>query len=160
MSVTRRFALALACQAAFSAVVYAAADVYPPPEKAAADLAAARQRAKASGRMLMVIFGGNWCPDCHVLHDRLEESPVREYVEKNFVVVGINIGDMNVNLQIAKDLGVDLKQGVPSAGFFGPDGKPIAVTHGELAPSRRYDAKQVLEFVRKVAEQHVIERPK
>ena len=137
-----------------------AGDPYPPPGNAAADLARARERARSSGKLLMVIFGGNWCADCRALHARLDESPVREYVEKHFEVVPINIGEMNANLQIAKDLGVDLSQGVPAAGFFGPDGKAVAVTHGELEPSRRYDARQVLEFVRKVAEEHVVQKPR
>jgi len=159
MSVTRRLSLALAAIPALSLFLYAA-DPYPPPANAPADLKQARERAKASGKILMVIFGGNWCADCRVLHTRLAESPVREYVEKRFEVVAINIGEMNANLQIARDLGVDLKQGVPAAGFFGPDGKPVGVTHGELEPSRKYDASQVLEFVRKVAEEKKIEKPK
>ena len=137
-----------------------AGDPYPPPANAATDLAAARERAKATGKLLMVIFGGNWCADCRALHARLDESPVREYVAKHFEVVSINIGQMDANMQIAKELGVDLSQGVPAAGFFGPDGKPVAVTHGELEPSRRYDARQVLEFVRRVAEEHVVQKPK
>ena len=159
MTLTSRTLLALAGMQLLAGVLLAA-DPYPPPANAAADLQNARERAKSNGKLLMVIFGGNWCEDCRVLHAKLAESPVKEYAEKHFVIVSINIGEMNANLQIAKDLGVDLKQGVPAAGFFGPDGKPVGVTHGELEPSRRYDADQVLSFIRRVAEQHVIEKPK
>ena len=68
---------------------------------------------------------------------------------------------MNANLQIAKDLGVSLKSGVPAAAFFGPDGKPIGITNqGELEPARQYNARQVLAFLRRVAEQHLIEKPR
>jgi hypothetical protein len=82
-------------------------------------------------------------------------------VEKHFEVVGINIDEMNANLQIAKDLGVVLSNGVPAAGFFDADGKPVGLTnHGELEASRQYDGKQILTFLRKVAEDHVIEKPK
>ena len=156
---TRRTLLALAGMLLLAGGLFAA-DPYPSPANAAADLQHARERAKSDGKILMVIFGGNWCEDCRVLHAKLEESPVKEYVAKHFEFVSINIGQMDANQQIAKDLGVDLKQGVPAAGFFGPDGKPVGVTHGELEPSRRYDANQVLTFVRKVAEEHVIEKPK
>ena len=113
----------------------------------------------SNGKLLMVIFGGNWCIDCRVLHARLAEAPVREYVDKHFEIVSINIGEMNANLEIAKDLGVDLHQGVPAAGFFGPDGKPIGVTHGELEPSSHYDANQILKFLHNVVEEHIIKRP-
>lgn len=81
-----------------------AADPYPPIASAAADLQQARQRAGKSGKLLMVVFGGNWCPDCRALHDRLAESPVREYVQARFEIVNVNIGDMDANLGIAKDL--------------------------------------------------------
>src|SRR5664280_2942113 len=73
----------------------AAADPYPPPANAASDLQRARERASRSSRLLMVVFGGNWCPDCRALHDRLHESPVREYVEQRFEIVNVNIGEMN-----------------------------------------------------------------
>ena len=160
MPITSRLVLAFAAIQAFS-VALTAADVYPPPGNAASDLQQARQRAKSSGKLLMVIFGGNWCEDCRVLHARLDQSPVREYVEKHFEVVGINIGEMNANLEIAKGLGVVLNKGGPAAGFFDPDGKPVGLTnHGELEPSRQYNGQQVLTFLRKVAEQHVIEKPK
>jgi thiol-disulfide isomerase/thioredoxin len=142
-------------------VALAAADPYPPPANAAADLQRARERASRSGKLLMVVFGGNWCPDCRALDGRLHESPVREYVEERFEVVNVNIGEMNANLGIAKDLGVSLQKGVPAAAFFAPDGKPVGITNqGELEPARQYNAQQVLTFLRRVAEQHLIEKPR
>jgi len=143
------------------ALALAAADPYPPPASATADLQRARERAKRSAKLLMVVFGGNWCADCRALHDRLHESPVREYVAEHFEIVNVNIGEMNANLAIAKDLGVSLKKGVPAAAFFAPDGKPVGITNQvELEPARQYDARQVLTFLRRVAEQHLIEKPR
>ena len=142
-------------------LVLAAVDPYPPPANAAADLRGARERAGRSGKLLMVVFGGNWCPDCRALHDRLHESPVREYVEKRFEIVNVNIGEMNANLEIAKGLGVSLGKGVPAAAFFAPGGKPVGITNqGELEPARGYSARQVLAFLRRVAERHVIQKPR
>ena len=160
MGLSRRLALLSAATLALS-LALAAADPYPPPANAAADLRQARERARRSAKLLMVVFGGNWCPDCRALHDRLHESPVREYVERHFEIVNVNIGDMDANLEIAKDLGVSLKKGVPAAAFFTPDGKPVGFTNqGELEPARQYDARQVLTFLRRVAEQRVIEKPR
>jgi thioredoxin 1 len=146
---------------ALACLALAAADPYPPPASAASDIQKARERAKGSGRLLMVVFGGNWCPDCRALDSRLHEQPVRDYVEKRFEIVNVNIGEMNANLDIAKDLGVSLKKGVPAAAFYTSDGKQVGITNaGELEPARQYDAKQVLTFLRQVAEQHVIEKPR
>jgi thiol-disulfide isomerase/thioredoxin len=161
MSLPRRIALAFLAAQALSFALHAAADPYPPPGQAAADLKRAEARAKSSGKILMVIFGGNWCPDCHVLHQRLAESPVREYAEKRFEIVGINIGEKNANLDIAKRLGVTLDKGVPAAAFIGPDGKPIGnANQGELEAARGYSPQQVLTFLRNVAEHSLIEKPK
>ncbi len=139
----------------------AAANPYPPPAAAASDLQRARDQARASGRLLMVIFGGNWCEDCRVLHARLEKPPVRDYVARHFVVVGINVGEMDANLKIAQDLGVTLKRGVPAAAIFDSRGKPVGFTNqGELEPARQYSAQQVLTFLRNVAEKGLIQKPR
>ena len=78
-----------------------------------------------------------------------------------FEVVGINIGEKDANLDIAKRLGVTLDKGVPAAAFIGPDGKPIGnANQGELEAARGYSPQQVLTFLRNVAEQRLIEKPK
>ena len=144
-----------------AALAFAAADPYPPPAQAAADLQQARERISHSSKLLMVVFGGNWCEDCRVLHNRLHQSPVREYVERHFEIVNVNIGNMDANLGIANDLGVSLKKGVPAAAFFAADGKPVGITNqGELEPARQNNAQQVLTFLRRVAEEHRIEKPR
>jgi thioredoxin 1 len=159
MSITRRLALVFLAVLAVSCR-RASTDPYPPPGQAAADLSRAEARAKDSGKILMVIFGGNWCPDCRVLHQRLEEGPVHGYAEKHFEIVGINIGEEDANLDIVQKLGATLKKGVPAAAFIGPDGKALGATNqGELESARGYSAQQVLAFLRKVAEQRVIEKP-
>ena len=81
MLLPRRLILSSAAAPVLSFVL-ASADPYPPPASAASDLRRARERASRSGKLLMVVFGGNWCPDCRALHGRLHESPVREYVER------------------------------------------------------------------------------
>ncbi len=160
MSLTRRLAFTFLAAQALAIALYAA-DPYPPTDQAPADLQRAEARAKSSGKILMVIFGGNWCPDCRVLHQRLEEAPVREYAEKHFETVGINIGQNDANLDIVKKLGGTLSKGVPSAVFIGPDGKLLGSTNqGEIEPARGYSAEQVLTFLRNVAEKRLIEKPK
>ena len=160
MPLLRRLVLISAAALVFS-LALAAADPYPPPANAAADLQRARERAGRSSKLLMVVFGGNWCPDCRALENRLHESPVREYVAERFEVVNVNIGDMDANLGIVKSLGVSLDKGVPAAAFFAPDGKPVGITNqGELEPARQYSAQQVLTFLRAVAERHAIEKPR
>src|SRR4051812_47420734 len=46
---------------------------------ARADIAAGKARAEATGKLLMVTFGANWCPDCLTLHKNLEDPLTRDY---------------------------------------------------------------------------------
>ena len=41
--------------------------IYPAPEQASADIAAAIKAAAAKQRRIILDFGGDWCPDCQVL---------------------------------------------------------------------------------------------
>jgi thiol-disulfide isomerase/thioredoxin len=124
------------------------------------DLAAARQRARVAGRDVMVIFGANWCPDCIVLHRLLDTPENLAYVQRHFETVGVDLGRFDKNLDLAKELGVNLDRGIPAAAFLAPDGKPIGNTNaGELEASRNYHSATILRFLREVAEHHKIVRP-
>ena len=64
------------------------------------------------------------------------------------------------NVDLATDLGVDLKRGIPVAVFFAPDGQVIGTTNeGQLEPARYYTSKQILKFVRDIVEKSLIDAP-
>jgi thiol-disulfide isomerase/thioredoxin len=131
--------------------------LYPRTGDARRDYEAARARAKAAGKLLMVTFGANWCPDCRALHRSLAHRDTRRYVQQNFELVNVDVGDFDRNTALARELGVDLDTGIPVAIFFAPDGSVIGNTnHGELEPARSYTSRQILAFMREVAESHRI----
>jgi thiol-disulfide isomerase/thioredoxin len=126
---------------------------------ARADVAAGKARAAASGKMLMVTFGANWCPDCLTLHRNLQDPATREYAARKFEMVNIDVGDFGRNADVARDLGVDVN-GIPLAVFFSADGEPICDTsRGELKPSRHYTSREILEFLREVADYRRVVSP-
>jgi thioredoxin 1 len=139
------------------------ADEEPPyddTQDASALIAAARMRAQQEGKFLMVTFGANWCLDCRTLHRSLQSSDVAAYTRDLFYFVNVNVGKFNQNRELAKELGVDLRRGIPVAIFFDPHGIPIGTTNeGQLEPARRYSSKQILKFVRDVAERSLIAAP-
>ena len=127
---------------------------------AAADVAAARQRAKEEGKFLMVIFGANWCIDCRTLERRLKSSEVAEYTTDRFDFAHVDVGKFNNNLDVASEYGINLQRGIPVALAFAPDGTVIGVTNdGELDPARFYSSQQILRFVRNIAEHSKIIAP-
>jgi thiol-disulfide isomerase/thioredoxin len=90
---------------------------YPYDETADADaaVAAANARARATHRLLMIDLGGNWCPDCRILAGTMELPALKAFVDAHYVVVSVDVGRFDRNLQIPARYGLKGRlQGVPS----------------------------------------------
>jgi thioredoxin 1 len=134
--------------------------IYQPTNVTPGMLAHAIKTAREQNKFLMVEFGANWCEDCVALARNLEQGETRDYFQKHFVVLKVDVGQFNRNLDVARSLGVDLDKGIPTAAFFAPDGNKVGATNkGELEPSRKYGSKQIYAFLREIAERRVITIP-
>lgn len=133
---------------------------YDSEADARTEITEARSRAMHDGKYLMVTFGANWCPDCRNLHRQLKSDLVESYTRNQFLFVNVDVGKFNQNTQLAEELGVSLRRGIPVAIFFDKNGDLIGTTNnGELEPARRYTSQQILKFVRDVAERSRILAP-
>lgn len=133
---------------------------YDGDEDAASTVSAARMEARADRKFLMVTFGANWCLDCRTLHHHLNSEPVAGYARDLFRFVNVDVGKFNQNRDVAESLGVSLSRGIPVAVFFDPEGQVIGTTNeGQLEPARHYSSKQILKFVRDIAERDRILSP-
>ena len=89
-----------------------------------ADLALALTRAAATHKYVLLDFGGNWCPDCRVTAGVLEMKEVQPWIARNFIVVPVDVGRMNKNLDIAQSY--DLKiHAVPTIAVLDATGKML-----------------------------------
>lgn len=113
---------------------------------------AGKVRASESGKMLMVTFGANWCPDCLTLQKNLRDPETHAYAERNFEMVNIDVGDSVKSARVERDLDMAVNT-IPLAMFYASDGKPICDTQrGELKPSRHYSSREILGFLREVVD--------
>ena len=90
---------------------------YPYDEKADAPalVDAARKRARAEHKLLLIDLGGNWCGDCRVLAGTIEQTELKRFVDAHYVVVAVDVGRFDKNLQIPARYGLrDRLKGVPS----------------------------------------------
>jgi thioredoxin 1 len=125
-------------------------DIYPPPEQAQADLTAALKQAAAQHRRVIVDFGGNWCTDCHVLDSYMRDSTNQPLIDAHFLVVHVNIGRIDQNLDIAERYGIPLKKGVPAVAVLSPQGKVLySQTGGEFEDMRHMDSSAVTAFLQR-----------
>jgi thioredoxin 1 len=124
------------------------AKVYPDGAGAQADISAALVRASKEHKRVLLDFGGNWCGDCQVLEIYFHDSANRALLEQNFVLVPVNIGKYDENLDIAARYGVPVTKGVPALAVLGPDGKLIySQRNGEFEAMRTMDSASVTAFL-------------
>jgi hypothetical protein len=125
------------------------AQLYPDPADAQKDLDAALAAAKLHHQRVLVVFGANWCYDCHVLNSTFTSREFAPLVRANYVVVHVNIGDEGTdNLDLGKRLGVGLERGIPSLAVLDPDGKVVyAQKNGEFESARKIGPSDVRDFL-------------
>jgi thiol-disulfide isomerase/thioredoxin len=130
-------------------------DLYPSPEQAQSEISAALAAAAKDRKRVILVFGANWCYDCHVLDAAFHSPSMAPLVDKNYHVVHINVGDEgDKNLDLAEKYGVPLKKAVriPSLAVLDPDGEVVySQKQGEFDDSERIGRIDVVSFLKKWA---------
>lgn len=123
-------------------------DIYPDPAQAKSDLAAALKTAAATHKRVLVDFGGNWCGDCQVLDIYFHDPANKPILDANYVLVHVNVGRIDANLDLAKKYGVPLEKGVPALAVLSEEGKLLySQKTGEFEAMRRMQSSSVTSFL-------------
>lgn len=132
--------------------------LYPPPEDAQHEIDSAIAAAAKDHKRVILVFGANWCYDCHVLDTTFRSKQFAATVAANYHVVHINVGDEgDKNLDLAEKYGVPLKKAVriPSLAVLDSDGKVVySQKNGEFDNSVRIGPADVAAFLKKWAPPH------
>jgi Thiol:disulfide interchange protein len=104
-------------------------NLYSETSNASADIAAALVRARREHKNVLLDFGGNWCGDCQVLDIYYHQSPNAELLAKYFILVHINIGHMDKNVDVAKKYNVPITRGVPALAVIDAHGRLLYAEH-------------------------------
>jgi hypothetical protein len=125
-------------------------DLYPPPEEAKEEISSALAAAQKDHKRVILVFGGNWCYDCHVLDTTFRSKEFAPVVNANYHVIHINVGNYDANLDLAEKYEIPLKKGVPSLAILDPDGTlVVSQKQGEFESTVRIGPEDVLEFLKK-----------
>ena len=65
------------------------------------------------GKQPVVIFGGNWCPDCRILEGTLAMPTIKKFLQQHYQVMHIDIGRYDRNMELMNHLNIESKKGVP-----------------------------------------------
>ena len=124
--------------------------LYPPPEEAPSEISSALAAATKDHKRVLLVFGGNWCYDCHVLDTTFRSKSFAPIVNANYHVIHINVGNYDANLDLADKYQIPLKKGVPSLAILDPDGTlVVSQKQGEFESTVRIGPEDVLEFLKK-----------
>jgi thiol:disulfide interchange protein len=87
------------------------------------EITSALKQASLEHKRVILDFGGDWCGDCQVLDIYLHQAPNLELLDKNFLLVHVDIGRFDKNLDITEKYNVPLKKGVPALAVLDAGGK-------------------------------------
>jgi thiol:disulfide interchange protein len=130
--------------------VTAKKDLYAANADAKKEIEETLKLARAEKKRVMLIFGANWCYDCHVLDRALHEGAAGKIVEKNFLLIHVDIGEGEKNLDLAKLYKTPLDKGVPAVAILDHQGKLLYSSGaGEFEAARRMMKKDLVAFLSK-----------
>jgi thioredoxin 1 len=97
--------------------------IYSNTADAHQDIAHAIATAQQQHKRIILDFGGNWCGDCIVLDLYMHQQPNLDLLQQNFVLVHVNIGQYDRNIDLAEKYEIPLKLGVPAMAVLDAHGR-------------------------------------
>ncbi|HWY22340.1 MAG TPA: thioredoxin family protein [Candidatus Acidoferrum sp.] len=125
-------------------------NIYPADADARVEIKKAEEKAAGGRKRVLLVFGANWCYDCHVL-DLAFHRPDFAAVMAGYEVVHIDLGeDEKKNADLVKQFDVPLNKGIPALAVAEADGKlVVSQKNGEFEDARSMTPEALLEFLNK-----------
>ena len=110
---------------------------YDETADAAAAVVAALAEAEANGKLLLIEFGANWCPDCRAFAAAVQAPEAQAVIEEKFVAVKVDVGNWDKHPEVVDAWGNPIEGGIPAIVVATAQGKVLFSTKaGQLAKAR------------------------
>jgi len=124
--------------------------IYPAGIDAKQQIATALAAATKEHKRVLVVFGADWCFDCHVLDKALERADVAPLVEKSYKVVHVDVGEGDKNQDLMEKYGVPMAKGIPGVAVLDASGKLLySQRNGEFEKARSLGPEDLVAFLEK-----------
>ena len=121
---------------------------YDESANAEIDLAYAITEANKVNKHVLIEMGANWCPDCRTLGRYFQRADIKAWLDERFVVVAVDVGEWDKNLEIAERYGNPISEGIPSLVVLDSKGvMQFATLAGELASAREISGDDLIEWL-------------
>ena len=122
--------------------------IYAPGVDAHTEIKHALALASQEHRRVLVVFGANWCYDCHVLDLAFHRPDIESVLQKNYEVVHVDVGEGDKNQDLMEQYQVPMKKGIPAIAVLAGDGKLLySQRGGEFEKARALAPEDVLAFL-------------
>jgi thiol:disulfide interchange protein len=100
---------------------------------------------------LLLVFGANWCFDCHVLDLAFQRKDLAPVLAANYEVVHVDLGpDEHKNADLVQQYQIPLDKGIPALAVAESDGKlVVSQKNGEFEDARGLTPEVLQEFLNK-----------
>jgi thiol:disulfide interchange protein len=123
-------------------------DLYPADADAKKEIDEALKTAAVETKRVLLVFGANWCYDCHVLDRALHEGSAGQVMKESFLLVHVDIGEGDKNLDLLRKYKVPLEKGVPAIAILGGDGRLLYSSgDGEFEAARKMLKRDLAAFL-------------
>ncbi len=128
----------------------AAVNIYSDTADSKEEIRQAILKAASEHKRVLLDFGGNWCGDCKLLNIYFHDPGNAGLLNSNFVLVDVNVGQYDKNLDIVRKYGIPLNKGVPALAVLDGAGHVVyAQRNGEFESMRKLDSSVVTAFLEK-----------
>jgi thioredoxin 1 len=126
-------------------------NIYPADADAHAEIKEAEEKAAQAHKRLLLVFGANWCFDCHVLDLAFQRPDLAPILVANYEVVHIDLGpDEQKNADLVQQYDIPLNKGIPALAVAESDGKlVVSQKNGEFEDARGLTPEVLQEFLSK-----------
>jgi len=105
--------------------------------------------ADESKKYILLTMGGNWCPDCRTLGEYFARKDIKDWLDERFIVVPVDVGEWDKNLDIAERFGNPISEGIPALVVLDTNEEIIFATlAGELATARSLSGEDLIEWLK------------
>jgi thioredoxin 1 len=126
------------------------AKLYPPATEARQEISHAVSHAAKTHKRVLVIFGADWCYDCHVLDRALRRPDIAPTLNANYEVVHVDVGQGDKNQDLMNQYQVPMQRGIPALAVLDAAGQLLySQRNGEFERARAMGPEDLVEFLNK-----------
>ena len=95
----------------------------------------------------IIIFGGNWCPDCRIFSGTINIPKVNAYIKRHFKILYIDVKRYEINMRLMEEYGITPAEGIPRVLVFDKNKKLLNNSNTtEWRTARDRNAQEIFNF--------------